>query len=181
MNCGWMERVALALDGEWTPEVERHVAACAECRELLADRELLRAAPEIGPEAFTAVRERVMAEVRPSYAMWWRAAAAVLVAAVGLTWWLIRMPEPERLEIAVRAPAVVASRNGAAEAARGLKPTLLIKRASRVTAPDAVTLAMRLREELDPAPPRVEGEVGVAMQTEDPEVFILLVGGEDDE
>jgi hypothetical protein len=198
MNCGWMERVALAMDGEWTPELDRHVAGCAECRELLADRELLRAAPEIAPEAYSVVRERVRAAVRPSYAMWWRAAAAVLVAALGLTWWLTRMPGAERLEIAVSAPGVAAPLtigSGAAEAARGLKPTppsgslnlvtglgqATLKPTPRVERTNVVGLAMRLREELEAQPPRMEGEVAVAMQTEDPEVFILLVGGEDDE
>ena len=175
MNCGWMERVAFALDGEWTPEVERHLAGCSECRALLADRELLRATPEIAAEAYTAVRERVMAAVRPSYAMWWRAAAAVGLVMAGVAWWSVRLPEAERLEIAVRAPGVVAIPNSAAQAARTLKP------APRMARTDGVALAMRLREELEAQPPRIPGEVGVAMQTEDPEVFILLVGGEDDE
>ena len=58
MTCEWMERVATALDGDWTPDIESHVAGCAECRELLADRALLREAPEVAPEVYAAVRSR---------------------------------------------------------------------------------------------------------------------------
>jgi hypothetical protein len=173
-----MERVALALDGEFTPEIERHMAMCAECRELLADRELLRAAPEIAPESYAAVRERVLARVSRPNAVWWRAAAAVVLAAAGLTWWLLRMPEAERLEIAVASPAAPVVERPRARAELRAAPGTVRRRVERT---DAVSLAMRLRAELDPAPPRMMGDVAVAMQTEDPEVFILLVGGADDE
>jgi hypothetical protein len=178
MNCEWMERVAFALDGEWTPDIEAHVAACAECRELLADRELLRVAPEIAPEVFAAVRARVLLDVRPSYSTWWQLAAAVALAVGGIAWWALRVPEAERLEIAIAAPAApVVERVRSTAPSRSRLGTGRVPREK----PDAVRLAMAIREELDPAPPRMEGDVAVAMQTEDPDVFILLVGGDDDE
>ena len=179
MNCAWMERVAFALDGEWTPEIEAHVASCAECRELLADRELLRAAPQIAPEVFAAVRDGVMERLRPSYTIWWKVAAAVAVVALGTAWWTLRMPEAERLDLAVAAPAAPAVER-MAPARQVSVVTRKVRRAGD-TQVDTARLAMAIREELDPAPPRIEGDVAVAMQTEDPEVFILLVGGDDDD
>ena len=178
MNCEWMERVAFALDGEWAPEIEAHVAACAECRELLADRELLRAAPEIAPEVFAAVRAQVLSRVRPSSSAWWQIAAAVLVGVLGIAWWALRVPEAETLEIAIAAPAAPV-----VERVRTTAPLRSRLGRERVPQekPDAVRLAMAMREELDPAPPRMKGDVAVAMQTEDPDVFILLVGEDDDE
>lgn len=176
MTCEWMERVALALDGEWTPEIENHVARCAECRELLADRELLREAPEIAPEVYAAVRARVMERVRPLYAVWWRAAAAVVLAVAGIVWWTLRVPEGERLDIAVAAPKAPVL----AAVAPVQRPPAVPKVRRAVGRPDPVALALAVREELNPSPPKLSGDVAVAMQTEDPEVFILLVGGDDE-
>ena len=191
MTCEWMERVALALDGAWTPEVEAHVARCAECRELLADQALLREAPEIAPEVYAAVRAGVMERVRPSYAVWWRAAAAVVLAVTGIAWWTLRVPEAERLDIAVAAPKAPVVRPTAPLRSRLRTPLRTWRevpsepRASASgrrdrTRPDPIALALAVREELNPSPPRLTGDVAVAMQTEDPEVFILLVGGDDE-
>ena len=174
MTCEWMERVAVAIDDEWTPEVEAHVGACAECRELLADRALLREAPEIGPEVYAAVRAQVLERVRPSYAMWWRAAAAIVVAVIGMAWWMTRLPAVERLEVAVSAPAApVVERVAVVKKAA-------VRRARRVRKHDPVKLALALREQLDPAPAKLAGGVAFAMHTEDPNVVILLVPGGDE-
>lgn len=181
MTCEWMERVALAMDGEWTPEIEIHVARCSECRELLADQALLREAPEIAPEVYAAVRAGVMERVRPSYAVWWRAAAAVVLAVAGIAWWTMRVPPAERLDIAVAAPtAPLRSRLSPPLREVPSEPRASASGVRASTRPDPIALALAVREELNPSPPKLTGDVAVAMQTEDPEVFILLVG-EDDE
>jgi hypothetical protein len=118
--------------------------------------------------------------------VWWKMAAAVVVGVLGIAWWGLRVPQAERLDIAVAAPSAPAVQRvveGTAPSQSRPRSFGVEGRVARVSPPkpDAVRLAMAMREELDPAPPRMEGDVAVAMQTEDPDVFILLVGGDDDE
>ena len=177
MSCSWLERVAIAMDADWTPDIDAHVAGCAECGALLADRQLLREAPEIAPEVYESVRARVMERVRPSLpAWWWRAAAAVLLAVAGVAaWWSVQVPEAERLRIAVAAPAAPAPQPAA------LRRSTVPRESRRATRSDPVALALTLREQLEPLPPAAQGDVAVTMQTEDPNVVIMLVEGDDDE
>jgi hypothetical protein len=169
-----MEQVALGMDGEWTPEIERHAAECQECSALLADRELLREAPTIPEAAVAEVRARVMKQVAPSRSQMWLAAAAVFVAAAGITWWVLRPAEVQHMEVAVSAPAAPQLMPVSASPA-----TQRVRRAIRSKpANGQATLAMALREAMGPqtAPPvSGSGSVLVAVQTEDPEVMIVLV------
>jgi hypothetical protein len=169
-----MEQVVLAMEEEWTPEIERHTAECAECRELLADRELLREAPLIPDTALAALRARVLQQVAPSPSWMWRAAAAAVLAAAGISWWILRPAEVLRMEVAVwapKAPQLVRSR--AATEKKVVQRREFNKPGNRPAA-----LAMALRDAMGPetAPP-VSGSssVLVAVQTEDPQVMIVLV------
>jgi hypothetical protein len=162
-----MERVAVAMDGEWTPAIERHAAVCHECSELLEDRELLREPPVLSDDALATVRTRVLKEVGHSRSPLWQAAAALLLAAGGATWWLTRLPEVEPLHVTVAAPTAP-------------MPT---RKPLRARAPEMVSarpadLALALRDALGPqTSPPVSGSsaVLVAMETEDPDVLIVLV------
>jgi hypothetical protein len=168
--CDWQERVAMLLDEE-DGAARQHVALCPSCAALLgeldADRELLRSMPV--PEMHLApIRRRRLA-------VWaWAAAAAVL-----FTLWLWPRPAAvEPLQIAVRAPA--APELTLPE--RRPEPRVAARR------PRAREHRSRLAEALEAAlPPLVHppvsarGDVVVALQTEDPNVIIVLVRGDSDE
>jgi hypothetical protein len=168
-----MERVALAMDAEWTPEVEAHASGCAECRELLADRDRLGTLQPIPDAALAAVRARVLDRVAPSHRWWWAVAASLIILLGGVTWRAASLPDAEPLRAAVPAPAApVIQPVGRA------RPAPLPQRQLR-PAPQPAALARALREVLEPetAPPvAADGPVVVAMQTEDPTVVIVLVG-----
>jgi hypothetical protein len=164
-----MERVAVAMDSEWTPEIESHASVCHECSELLADRELLQEPPTLSEDALATVRTRVLKQVGHSRPPLWQAAAAVFLTAGGLTWWLTRLPDVEPLHVTVAAPT-------APMPLPTRKP--LRARAPEVISARPAALALALRDALEPqtAPP-VSGSsaVLVAMETEDPDVLIVLV------
>jgi len=173
-TCAWMERVALAMDSGWTREIEQHAAECPECRELLADRDLLREAPLIPESALTALRARVLEKVAPSHSWMWRAAAAVVLAAAGISWWVLRPPEVQRMEIVVAAPAAPAVLQARAATVR--EPVARAKAAKRSNGQASLALALRDAMEPQTAPPvSGTGSVLVAVQTDDPEVMIVLV------
>lgn len=162
MNCPWLERVALAMDGDWTPEIEAHVGACGECSGLLEDREWLRSPPPLP----------AVAPVRKRRVTWWPAAAAIAAAAAlvvsGLT--LLRLPEVEPLGPVVMrhpvAPAVAVSER--AIVATGSRP----KRPQAVRRFDPERLAQSLIASLHrPAVP----SHAVTIYTDDPEVVIMLL------
>jgi hypothetical protein len=171
-TCEWMERVAAAMDDEWTPEVHAHASACPECRELLADREWLRVAPEI-PEAMLAeVRARVMERVEPPRRWWWAAAAAATMAVAGFTWWATPLPEIQPLHAKIPAPPAPSI------AAVVKAPARTVRHGVRPDGSQPAALAQALRDVLEPdAAPTVaaDGPLVVAMQTEDPTVVIVLV------
>ena len=163
-TCEWQERVAMLLDTEDAATLG-HVASCAACAGLLADlesdRETLRSMP---------VPDMTLGRIRrPTAILPWAAAAAVLL---GLWLW----PRPaavEPLEIAVRAPS--------APAIPRAEPRPIAPQ------PQKRSPQPRLAEALEAAlPPLVnppvaaKGDVVVAMQTEDPNVVIVLIGDSDE-
>jgi hypothetical protein len=174
-TCSWMERVALAMDGEWTPEVESHVNLCSECRELFEDRDLLREPPLVPDSAIAAVRARVLKQVSPSRSWFWQIAATVLIAAAGIGWWLLRPPVLERIDVAVAAPGVP-ELVPAHEPIRVARVPRDVRRVKPSRSP--ASLALALRDAMGPqtAPPvSGSGSVLLAVQTEDPDVVIVLV------
>lgn len=174
MSCDWSERVALLLDEE-NAATRAHVGRCPECAALLteleSDRDLLRSmpVPEMRP-----VRVR---DSRKQLLSWIAAAAAAILLGV---WQWPRPAAIEPMQIAIRTPAVpdmgltIPVTASAAAAAKLPKPR---------RAQETPSLARALEEALPPEvhPPVVaKGKVVIAMQTEDPNVIIVLLGGSDD-
>jgi hypothetical protein len=164
-TCDWQERVAMLLDQEEAAARE-HVTSCSACADLLAelesDRDLLRSSP---------VPDMRLPRIRRRPPVWvWAAAAAVLLS----IWLWPRPAAVEPLEIAVRAPA-------APEITRSEPRQVAARPRKRPTQP---RLAEALEAALPPLvhpPVAANGEVVVAMQTEDPNVIIVLVQGDSDE
>lgn len=181
-TCEWTERVALSVDQNST-DVDRHVSACSECRELLADlhagRDLLQETLWIPEKAYEDVRARVLESVRPSRWPWAVAAAVALVALGASIWGSYELYVPvEPLEIAIErshAPVIVQA------AAASSLPDRCSAARQHVTVPRAGArnhLALALRDMLGPgnAPPvAAAGAVVMSIQTEDPDVLIVLV------
>jgi hypothetical protein len=192
MNCDQLERVALAMDGEFTAEVEAHVASCAECASLLEDRELLRTAPVLSEFAVTDVQRRVRERIRGSRARtlrWLAAAAAMLFAATSL-FLLERQPmttaqpvEMARHETKPSSPAQPEALPRAVDRStmRRARPTPVAKPKSAEPPsklPDPVRLAQALRHALGPettAPVSARPGTVVTLQTDNPEVLIILI------
>lgn len=164
--CIWSERVAMLLDGE-DATARKHVVACAECAgllaELQADRELLRSMP-VPPMQVRLPRR---------HGLW--AWPAALAASLAIGVWLWPQPAPvEPMAVAVKAPAAPSP-----ELARRPAPVRRVPKPAAQT----LSLAAALEAALPPhaAPPvAAKGDVVVAMQTEDPNVVIVLVGDSDD-
>lgn len=166
MNCAeWRERIAL----DEAAGVEEHLRGCADCREfaagLRASLELLRAAhaEEIAPAHYTALRARVMAEVRrPRRRAWvWAVvgAAMVLIVAVAA---IDRRMRPAPLP---RAAAVLPS---APPLPVGSAPS----RARSAIAPRRVGRARPVRRLRRNAPAET---VLVKLETDNPDVVIYWI------
>ena len=165
--CDWQERVAMLIDQEEI-KAREHVASCPACSGLLADleadRDLLRSSP-VPDMRLPRIRRRTPA-------VWaWAVAAAVLL----LTLWVWPRPAAvEPLKIVVRAP--VAPEVIRSEPQRvAQKPR---KRQSQARLAEALEAAL---PPLVHPPVAAKGEVVVALQTEDPNVIIVLVQGDSDE
>ena len=168
MNCEHFEQTAQLLDFE-DVEARAHAQSCEACTALLqeldSDRELLRAAPV--PEMRMPAPRR-----RPVLWQWAAVAAAVLISL--LLWPQDR--EIEQLAVRVPAPPVVDVPSPSARVEVRQKPQLAA--AKKEVAP---SLAQALQDALPPeGQPMVAAntDVVVAMQTEDPDVVIVLVGGD---
>jgi hypothetical protein len=178
-ECDWSERVAMLVDTN-DPGTRAHVATCAACQQLLAeleaDRHLLRSMPV--PEMQVRVRRR------PVVWTWAAAIAAALV--IGVWLW---PAEVERLAISVPVPPAPVGVGQASRPAADLPVGSPSRSAVRVArAPRREPAPQRLAEALEAAlPPLVnppaaaDGDVVVAMKTEDPDVIIVLVGGDSNE
>ena len=168
MNCPWLERVALAMDGEWTSAVEAHVRECGECSGLLEDRELLQSAPEL---------PRVVPVRTPRPRLtWWPAAIAAAAAAVVLGWTLQPSAVDPMPGVTVHHPAApaVEARHVAAvpkpiRRPPGPQPAPPRFDADRL----AGTLASSLRRPSAPSD-------AVTVYTDDPEVVIMLLPSKGD-
>jgi hypothetical protein len=147
MNCvDWQERIALDAGGDLGPaeaaEVERHLAACGECREFwsglrdtMADLREAHAG-EIAPLHFTAVRTGVLAEIERGRRVWRRLAwvsgvgiAAALVLGLAIRPRPLPAPPPR---VAFRIPPVppvpvVRARETVAAKARVARRPVLVK------------------------------------------------------
>jgi hypothetical protein len=156
-------------------ETLAHIAGCSSCAALLAeleaDRALLRELPV--PDMRVRLPRR-----RP--VVWpWAAAAAVLA---GMWFW----PRTEPVQtLAYRPPSPAAPEVRVApgqpeppRAAREVRAPRVIRQ------PAATGLAEALEAALPPSvnpPAAAAGEVVIAMKTEDPDVIIVLVGGDSNE
>ena len=102
MNCvGFETRIAAGEMDQ--PGVAEHVSACGGCRELaneLAKNTAALRSIEVDLAAYTALRARVMAAVRPKRRLgWvWPSAAAAVATCIGLIWLTepLRVPDPPR-------------------------------------------------------------------------------------
>lgn len=175
--CDWSERVALLVD-EDDAGTRAHVASCPACAELLdelrGDRDLLRSMP-VPTMAFPRVPAR-----RTGWQ--WVAVAAALLAVAFLWMHTSRQSEEPMRAIAKppEAPAQPATRP-VVERPRVTARTPRPRRPVRVPAHQDVSLAAALEAALPPlvnAPVAAAGDVVVAMQTEDPSVWIVLIGGD---
>ena len=104
------------LPGQDTPRVEKHLAVCADCRELLEDFRASQAAvKELGSETvdaalLTAVRAGVLARIdgrRKALWPWMAAATAALALLAVLTPWRRPAPEQPRPVVVAQAPPSV--------------------------------------------------------------------------
>lgn len=123
MDCEFLERVSLLIDGEMSREeseqVREHIAACAVCR--LAEQEFLLVRQQIrsygsAPDSYGAAQ--AFREItREKAASWWGRKIAlpapafalmVLLVLTSLAWSLIRPAarEPQRNERATRPPVI---------------------------------------------------------------------------
>ena len=169
MSCrGWEKDLALAVEGDLSErrfgKVERHLAACAACREF-ADRleesqgvvQSLRDEP-VDTAALDAVRARVLERVRerPVAPNSWRWAFAfpALAAAAAAAFWIWAPPEVAPPPVP-RSPAVVA------ELPRPAQPAPVVK-THRRTPPRS-----QIRRPEPPAEPLL-----VRLETADPNVVI---------
>jgi hypothetical protein len=102
MNCVDFEtRIAAGEMDE--PGVAEHVRACGGCRDFaneLAENAAALRSIEVDLAAYTALRARVMAAVRPKrrFGWAWASAAAAVATGIGLIWLTepLRVPEPPR-------------------------------------------------------------------------------------
>ena len=158
MSCEWRDRVAGLEPDE---EVERHLAGCAECRELDAglreDQTGLRAAhtDPILPAHYAAVRARVLDAIvaqrrRRVRRLCWMGTAAAVLAVL-----LVLAPRPERLTVAEPLPVVAMPRPA--------YPPLELPVAKRPPAPP-------LQRRLASSSPTL-----VKLQTDDPNVLIYWI------
>ncbi|HYO81572.1 MAG TPA: hypothetical protein VES20_09235 [Bryobacteraceae bacterium] len=162
MSCDWLERVAVAMDDEWTDEIQQHVDGCPVCAELLADREWLRSVPPLPPlKPIHTPRQRRWLPAAI-------AAAAALTAVAAGVQWLSRTPV-EPITVAVQHPGAPSQ----------LPPpaVLRVRRTQtqggpRVLAHDPEKLARSLGSMLYPSS---APEGTVTLYTEDPDVVIVLV------
>jgi len=165
MNCReWEERVALYAGGDLPPReaaaAERHLAACAGCREfaeeLRQSLDSLRAAHEepLEPAAFAAVRARVLAQLEPKRRPAWRWAWVPVLAALGIVWLLVRPAPVEPLRVAIAPPPAPKLEIPAAPSAPR-KPLVRVHRARKL-----------------PPPP---GPLMVKLITDDPNVVIYWI------
>ena len=173
MTCPWLERVALAMDGEWTPEVEAHVGECAECSGLLEDREVLQSAPPL---------PRVVSIRAPQRKLtWWPAAIAAAAAAV-VVGFAVQPPAVDPMPpVAMRHP--VAPTVTVSEEVAQVRQPVRQHRPVRRSAPsfDAERLAGSLVAALHRP---MDASEAVTIYTDDPDVVIMLLpsrGDEDDE
>jgi hypothetical protein len=179
MSCSeWEERIALHAGGDLSPvdaeAVERHVAECATCQELLSglrqSEELLRGAhaEPVDSAHYAAVRARVMSELAGERRPWWRQAWVYgLVAAAVLLAVSLRPRQPQTVAVMKPAPvtpvlpappaAHEAVRQAAAPVHRRPRRKPAVKTVETVTAP---------------AEPLV-----VKLITDDPDVVIYWITG----
>ena len=165
MSCQAFEAlIALYVEGDLpgrdTPRVEKHLAVCADCRELLEDFRASQAAvKELGSEAvdaalLTAVRAGVLARVDDRRVAVWPWVAA-LTAALALLAMLspLRRPVPEPRPVAI-AQAPPSLQPPPIPPAAGHRPAV-----RRPRLPSVANV---------PAPPLV-----VKMYTDDPDIVII--------
>lgn len=186
--CPSLEDLALyAGEESVSPSLREHVAHCAECatlvREFEADRVTLQHPPAIPEEVYAAVQRNVLADLpRPSSARRyaWAAAIAAGVAAIAFSPALRREPAAQKTM-----PAAVAELRTAPHRLEAVKRDPAPRRKARAprksppaSLPDAGLIAAldALYETEAPAVVPYDGEVVIAIQTQDPNVTIVLLG-----
>jgi anti-sigma factor RsiW len=100
MNCEWREKTGLYVDDELEPAAQqafaRHLQACSDCSAAVLEQQELKKAVRLAgkrfsapPELYAQVRKQINPPARPQ--LWWRwglvAACAVLIAALGFSWY----------------------------------------------------------------------------------------------
>jgi hypothetical protein len=178
MNCGRYEkRIALYVERDLSEgkarRLERHLAGCERCRDVLAELEASQAAVKsLGAEpveraAYDQIRARVLqqiaaAPVRPAGRPWRWAWAAAAAAAIVAGWFALR---PGQTPAPVRRPATEIARSNMPEPPQVVMPPPARPKPSarRVRRP-------AVRQRRPSAAPLV-----VKLETEDPNVVIYWI------
>lgn len=176
MNCPSLEELALIGGGDQplTSEVDAHLKGCAKClaqvEAFAYDSALLRIAPVVSDENLTALRQGVVAELRPKRSRLWLAAIAAtfFIAVVLLQRPATKVMSPPtpmaKVEVAPVRPA----------------PIQKAHRRHKRRAEQPMHQAKFNLEQL--LPPETSGSavysgsVVVKMETADPDVTIILLG-----
>jgi hypothetical protein len=154
--------IALYVEGDIEDRgLERHLAGCAECRELLEDlrasQALLKELPGADPALLLSVRSSVLSRMGERRRLLWPWVAA-LTSAAALLAIVFRPGLRQEIPVAPRAPVHVA----AAPAAPAM-PVLMVRRRSRP----------RARKRAAAKEPLV-----VKMLTDDPNIVIIWLVGQ---
>ena len=175
MTCSdWQFRIASESED---PALAEHLNDCEACREFardLAENAAALRSIAVDPKAYTAVRARVLASVRPRrrFAWLWAASAAAAACAV-VVWFAILLPSPAPPNIAHIAPP--------GEASAPLRPPLGMgdpwqAAKTRVIVPRPLASGSHRRTRpgsLIAQAPAQESLTAIKLLTDDPNVVII--------
>jgi hypothetical protein len=186
------------LDAAKLAEVGEHIAQCQICGEVVeqlrSDRLRIQSLPDLPESILDEVRARVLSDIRRSSEVRryrWPAAVAACVALLTLISFC-RIPQADLPERTMSVPAKIKEQTTAnVSKPAQLKPVPLkpvraktlqrlsrnVSQASKSTVPisDAELIAAVDRLFGDDAPAPLEGPVVITMQTQDPDVTIILL------
>lgn len=182
--CPTWEALANYIDGADAADgIECHIAECATCRAVIErlreDQQLLQTEPEIADSAFTDVRLRVMSQVsrRRSSHSYWMAGLIAASLLIAMFWPRTepQLPAPAPLPLVVQAPTQPAIAPAVQKNVR--------KRQAHARPGESQSSPAELIAALDNLyndPPSsgagLPGQVVITMETEDPNVTIILLG-----
>ncbi|MBC7928566.1 MAG: hypothetical protein H7039_23220 [Bryobacteraceae bacterium] len=182
-ECGWAERVALAVDDRLVAvEVRQHLESCLDCQSLLAelqvDQTLLQSPPDVSEDLRANFRLRVLAATSNSR-RWWFAgavAASLVVCLAGITVQALRTlpvisyvpPRPQVANVvSPPAPVDLPMPSSSARISRSSPPA--------VSAGELMNQLATLLQPPSQATATSDAVVVLTTTTSDPEVIIILL------